>query len=191
MTSTSWSIRTSGRSSVAFATAYSMIRSANSWRALSRAFRSRRLLDLGPQLGEVVEVAHRPDEVVVEVGQDLLAELAQLDLEVGLLAGQRLLAVVVREGDVEALRVADVEPDEVVLEARDQAVLADDQRHPLGRAALERRAVAGALVLDDRVVALLRSAVLDRGEGRVLVAELLDDLVDLGRRRSSRSRAGS
>ena len=75
-------------------------------------------------------------------------------------------------------------PDELVLEARDQAVLADDQRHPLGRAALERDAVAGPLVLDHRVVALLRAAVLDRRERRVLVAQLLDDLVDLARRRS-------
>ena len=37
-----------------------------------------------------------------------------------------------------------------------------------------------ALVLDDGVVAVLGAAVLDRGEGRVLVAQLLDDLVDLG-----------
>ena len=35
-------------------------------------------------------------------------------------------------------------------------------------------------VLDHRVVAVLCAAVLDRGEGRVLVAQLLDDLVDLG-----------
>ena len=83
------------------------------------------------------------------------------------------------------------EPDELVLEARDQAVLADDQRHPLGGAALERLAVAGALVLDHRVVALLRRPVLDRRERRALVAHLLDDLVDPRRRRSPRSRAGS
>ena len=34
------------------------------------------LLDVGPQRVEVGEVAERPDEVLVEVGQDLLAELA-------------------------------------------------------------------------------------------------------------------
>ena len=181
----------SGRSIVELATAYSMIRSEKVWRALSRALRSSRFLTSSRRLARSVEVAHRPGEVVVGVGQDLLAELAQLDLEVGLLAGQRLLAVVGGERDVEALRVADLQPDELVLEARDQAVLADDQRHPLGRAALERNAVAGALVLDDRVVALLRAAVLDRRERGVLVAQLLDDLVDLRRRRSSRSRAGS
>ena len=35
-----------------------------------------------------------------------------------------------------------LEPDQVTLEARDEAFLADDQRHPLGGPALERLAVA-------------------------------------------------
>ena len=48
-------------------------------------------------------------ELVVGVGQDLLAKLAQLDREVGLLAGQRLLGVVVREDDVELRRARRVE----------------------------------------------------------------------------------
>ena len=48
------------------------------------------------------------------------------------------------------------------------------------RAALERLAVARADERDDRVVAVLRAAILDRGERRVLVAQLLDDLVDPG-----------
>ena len=124
------------------------------------------LLDPGPERRQVLEVTHRSGEVVVGVGQHLLAQLPQLDLEVGHLAGERRLRVVVGERDVEPLRVADRQPDEVVLEARDQAVLADDQRHPLGRPALERDAVAGALELDDRVVALLGAAFLDRREGR-------------------------
>ena len=94
------------------------------------------------------------------------------------LAGERLLAVVVGKRDVEALRVADGQADEVVLEAGDQAILADDQRHPLGAAALERSAVPAALELDDCVVALLGAAVLDRRERSVLVAKLLDDPVD-------------
>ena len=48
------------------------------------------------------------------------------------------------------------------------------------RAALERLAVARPDERDDRVVAVLRAAILDRGERRVLVAQLLDDLVDPG-----------
>src|SRR4029079_6331264 len=41
-------------------------------------------------------------------------------------------------------------------------------------------AVAGAFVLDDGVIALLGAAILDGTERGVLVAELLDDLLDLG-----------
>ena len=48
------------------------------------------LADVGPERVEVLEVAHRPGEVVVELGQDLLAQLLEVDREVGLLAGQRL-----------------------------------------------------------------------------------------------------
>ena len=109
----------------------------------------------------------------------------------GRLAGQLGLGVVVGEGDVERGRIADLEAEEVGLEARDQPLLAEDQRHPLGRAALERLAVARALEGDDRVVAALRAAVLDRGKRRVLVAQLLDDLVDPGVVDRRRSRAQS
>ena len=136
--------------------------------------------DVGAQGGEVGEVAQRPDEVVVEVGLDLLAKLPELDLEVGRLAGQLGLRVVVREGDVEALRAADLEPDQVGLEARDQPLLAEDQRHPLRAAALERLAVARPGERDHGVVAVPGAPVLDGREGRVLVAQLVDDLVDLG-----------
>ena len=120
------------------------------------------------------------DEVLVEVGQDLLAQLAQLDREMGHLAGELGLRVVVGEGDVEFGRAADLEPDEIGLEARDEPLLAEDQRHPLGRPALERLAVARPDERDDRVVAVLGAAALDRGERRVLVAQLLEDLADLG-----------
>ena len=74
-----------------------------------------------------------------------------------------------------------LEPDEVGLEARDQALLAEDQRHPVGRAALERLAVAVPDERDDRVVAVLaRRGPRPAAERRVLVAQLLDDLVDPG-----------
>ena len=77
ITSTSWSTRMSGRSTVALATAYSMIRSANSWRARSSALPLEPLADVGAQRVEVGEVAERREEVVVELGQDLLAQLAR------------------------------------------------------------------------------------------------------------------
>jgi len=46
------------------------------------------LLDLGAQAGEVGVVAHRPGEIVIELGQALLAQLEEADLEVGRLAGR-------------------------------------------------------------------------------------------------------
>ena len=70
-------------------------------------------------------------------------------------------------------------PDEVALEARDHALAADDERQALGRRALDRLAVALADEADDREVAVLGAAILDRHERRLLVAQLLDDLVDL------------
>ena len=94
------------------------------------------------------------------------------------LPGQLRLAVVVRERDIELGGVTGLEPDEVGLEPRDQPLLAEDQRHPLGRPALEGDPVAGPREGDHRVVALLRTAVFHGGEGRVLVAQLLHDLVD-------------
>ena len=126
------------------------------------------------------KLAEAGQEVLVEVGLDLLAELLELDAEMGRLAGHRRLRVIVRERDVELRRVTDLEPDQVRLEARDEALLPEDERHPLGRPAIERLAVAGADERDDRVVAVLRATVLDSCERRVLVAQLLDDLVDPG-----------
>ena len=149
------------------------------------------VLDLDPQRGHVGEVAHRLGEVVVEVGQELLAELLEVDREVGRLAGQRRLAVVIGEDDVELGGAADLEPDEIGLEARDEPLLAEDQRHPLRRATLEGHAVAGADEADHGVVAGLGGAVLDRPERGVLVAQLVDDRRRPWRRRSSRSRARS
>ena len=52
-------------------------------------------------------------------------------------------------------RLARLSADEVILEARDEPLLADDQRHPVGRAAVERLAVLRPAVGDDRVVAVL------------------------------------
>ena len=137
-------------------------------------------LDVGPQRGEVREVAHLVDELVVELRQDLLAQLLELDREVDGRAGQLRLAVVLGEGDVELGGAARLQPDEVGLEARDQAFLPEDQRHALRGAALERGAVAGADEPDDGVVAVLGAALLDGRQGRVLVAQLVDDLVDAG-----------
>ena len=69
-------------------------------------------------------------------------------------------------------------PMSAVLEAGHHPLVAEDEREALGRGALDEHAVPAALEADDREVALLDTSVLDRHEGRLLVAELLDDLVD-------------
>ncbi len=72
--------------------------------------------DVGLQLLDRPEAPRLGQEVVVEVGLDLLAQLLELDAEVGDLAGQARLAVVLRERDVELGRLPDLEPDEVRFE---------------------------------------------------------------------------
>ena len=157
-----------------------MIRSAKPWRARSSAFRSSRLRISERSVGDVGEVAHRTGEVVVGDGHDLLAQLLQLRAEVDLDAAERLLLVVVGERDVELGRLARPQAEEMLLETGDEALLADDERHPVGGPAVERNAVAGADIADDRPVALRGRALLDRAERGLLVAELVQDALHLG-----------
>ncbi len=138
------------------------------------------LADLGAQGGHVGEVAHRAGEVVVGDGHDLLAQLLQLCAEVDLDAAERLLLVVVGERDVELGRLARPHAEEMLLEAGDEALLADDERHPVGGPAVEWSAVTRADVADDRPVALRGRPLLDRAQRRLLVAELVHDALDLG-----------
>ena len=126
------------------------------------------------------KVAHRPGELVILGRRDLLAELPEIDREVGGLAGQGRLGILLREGDVELDRVAHGRADDVILEARDEALLTEDERHPLGRAALERDTVTGPDEADHGVIALPGGAILDRPERGVLVTQLVDDGLDLG-----------
>ena len=97
------------------------------------------LAQLGLERGQVGELAHRPGELVVGLGQGLAAQLLDRDREVGLLAAQRLFLVVLGEDDVELALVALRGAQEMVLEARDEPILAQDQRHALRRAAVEGR----------------------------------------------------
>ena len=138
------------------------------------------LADLRAEGGHVGEVAHRRREVVVGRRQQLLAELLQLHAEVALGTAERLLLVVVGEGDVELDRIARLETDEVLLEPGDEPLLADDERHPVRGAAVEGDTVTGPDEADDRPVSLGRRALLDGAEGCLLVAELVHDALDLG-----------
>ena len=73
--------------------------------ARSSASRDARL-DLAAQLVERVEAARLDGEVVVELRQALLLDLLDLDRERGVLAGEVLGRVVVREGDLDRALVA-------------------------------------------------------------------------------------
>ena len=133
------------------------MRSANTCRARSSELRSSRKElrdDLVVQRGharartpaaqrrEVVVVTESASEVVVCLRHALLAQLEHGDLEVGRLSSQLGLTVVVREGHRKTLCVAFLQADEVVLEAGDEALASDDQRHAVCRRALDRLAVA-------------------------------------------------
>ena len=108
ITSTSWSTSTSGSSTVALATAYSMIRSANSWRARSSALRLEPRLDVGPQRVEVGrsrracarKSSSRSGRIFSRSSLRSTAKWAVWPASDG-------LAVVVGERDVELRRVAD------------------------------------------------------------------------------------
>ena len=193
MISTSLATITSGSSTVALLTAKSMIRSPNTWRASASARCSIASRISARSASSVSTSLTELGEVVVTLGQELLAQVEQLDLEVRELAAQLLDPVVLGEGDVEALRLADLEADQLLLPAGDHPVLADDDRQPIGAAALERLAVDGADELHAGDVALRRRPAIDRPQRRLLLAQLVDDLLDLlvGHLRASRGRTSS
>ena len=164
---------------MALAVAYSMTRSAKRCRARSRALTLHARAQFGAQRGQVVVGAHERGEVVVRVRQAALAQLAELRRELDLLAGQLGLAVVLGEGHREGALLVLAHADEVGLEARHHALLADDEREALSLGAIDRLAVAAALEADDREVVGLGGAVLDRHQRGLLVAQLLDDGLDL------------
>ena len=87
--------------------------------------------------------------------------------------------VVGREGQREGPLLVLDHAVERLLEAGDHPVGAEAERVALGRAAVEGHAVALAHEADDRVVALLGAPSLDGHQGGVLLAELLDDPLDL------------
>src|SRR5439155_2530343 len=94
------------------------------------------------------------------------------------LAGEVRVGVVIGEGDVELDPVAQPNADDVIFEAGNQTLVAQDQRHAFRAAALERDSVPTPGVADDHVVALPGGSVLDGCQRSVLVAPLVDHLVD-------------
>ena len=100
------------------------------------------------------------------------------DVEGGFLAGQMRRAVVVGEGDGDLLLVAGLGADQLVLEAGDEFLRAEDQRLGGARAAVEGDAVDLADIVDGDAVAFLGLAVLGLvAAGRF--GDALDLLLDL------------
>ncbi len=142
------------------------------------------LLDLAlDQLLELVEAlqAKLLGELVVDHGVGRNLHFGDGDGEHGVLAGQVLGRIVLREGDVEIAALAGLHAFELLLEARDQAARAELDRHALTGSTLEGDAVDRALIVHDNQIALDRGMTL--GSGFVtfgLGGDALDLGVDLG-----------
>ncbi len=101
-------------------------------------------------------------------------------VELGILAGEVLGAVGLREGDLHDPLVADLGADELLLEARDERAGAELEVDPLALAALELLAVDAADEVDgDAVAGLGLGALLALGERAALTGHALEGLVDL------------
>ena len=85
-----------------------------------------------------------------------------VDRERGRLPGELLGVVVVGEGDVEALLLAGLDADELLLEAGDEVAAADLVHLVLALGALDGLAVTAAREVHEHEVAGLHGAVLDR-----------------------------
>src|SRR3546814_8948858 len=85
--------------------------------------------------------AHRRGERVVDRRLDGLAKIADGALEDGVLASQRLVAVVLRKGNLDLHRPDDLGPDELRLDAGDELVAAELEADPDYGSALECPAV--------------------------------------------------
>ena len=102
-------------------------------------------------------------------------------LELGRLAGELLAGVVLRERNFQRAGLADADADQLLFKARNELAGADHDLDALAGAAVERRAVDGALEGDGDPVAVLGLGALAlRGKGTVLVGDALDRLVDVG-----------
>ncbi len=102
-------------------------------------------------------------------------------LEFGVLTGEVFGLVVLGELDLEGAGLAGADADELLLEARNEGVGADQHRHVVAGAAVEGLAADLAGKLDGDAVAVFRLGALGLGRiGLVLVGDALQRLLDLG-----------
>ena len=137
------------------------------------------LPDVRPKLLEGVEPADRLCEVIIHHGQTSLAELPQGGRELDVLSGELRLAVIGGERDREGLLPTLGHAQDVVFEPRDHPLVAEHERESLRLHTFDELPIPAALEADDHEVALLGGPTLDGHQRRLLVAQLLDDLVDL------------
>ena len=181
MISISLAIITSGSSTVALAVAKSMIRSANWWRASSAPRRASASRISARSSSTVVELADALRELVVQLGQDPLAQVEQGHLEVGVPCPAAPRPGSHRGRSMsKPFVLADLHPDQVLLPAGDHPVLADHQRQPIGRCrprTARRRSCRTNLTA--AMSPFAAPTLVDRPQRGLLLAQLGDDRLDL------------
>src|SRR5690606_8859238 len=113
-------------------------------------------------------------ELVVHFRLFRNGDFLHLDVERRLLAGKRLLRIVLRERRRHGALLARLGALEAVLEARDEATLPEHDVDALARAALERLAADLADEVDGQPVAILGNPAL----GDLVARAALDQLID-------------
>ena len=113
------------------------------------------LLLVAEQALQLVEPGqpHRLGELVVDLGRARGLERGHLDVEGRRLALEVGRGIIGREGHVELLLVADLDPDHLLFEAGNQLARAKHHRHALAGAAVERDAIGLADEIDRHLVA--------------------------------------
>ena len=130
------------------------------------------------QLVQGVVLADVLGEIVVQLGQLLVLDLVQLDLEGGVLTGQLFSLVLLRELDVDVEVLASGVANDLLLEAGDEGAAAQHQRVVLSLAAVESLAINEALEVDINGVAVLGSALTGQ-QTAVAILHALDLGVDV------------
>ena len=131
------------------------------------------------QLLEGVVLADVLGEIIVQLGQLLVLDLMQLDLEGGVLAGQLLSLILLGELDIDIKLLASLVADNLLLEAGDEGAAAQHQRVVLSLAAVEGNAINKALKVDIHGVTVLGLALTGQ-QTAVAVLHALDLSVNIG-----------
>ncbi len=117
-------------------------------------------------------------QLVIHRRQSLLLDAVRVDRELDFLPLQIFGVVVLRELDLEGLLVAGLDAGEAFFEVRQHLALAENHRHFLTLAALDRLAPEFAVEVDDNAVAR-RARAVHLGPGRFLLSQIIDHVIDV------------